>query len=886
MDLRLGLSLLLLLTYFSSIQSKNTRDGPNLRQRHAKRATLSEFLQPPAPTNFIRNHPPRNLAPPPPPPPPPPSSLRTGRYVVNPSPEDRPPRGYFSRLLGWLNPWSSGVGLEPPPQSFGRSPAYQEEGPPSKQNGPFQNEKSCNPCNEVPWIPIRGFVDGPPNFLPPNLNILRDGYYQHTPSQEVRQPDFSYSPNLYPGGVNPLPNPQIYPGVVPPLYKSQPFAPGGSYSRNKDSPENDFHHGQETENSGPSDSGGSGTNIQEIVQVQDQGIKIQDDPNQEVQVQENLNEGGQEQSQNQDIQAQTQRIQETNLNQGIQQQNQNQGIQQQNQNQGTQQQNQNQWIQMQAIQNQGIQEQNRNQGVPIQDIQSQGTQEHQNQVHQSGNQFQTQSEIVPSIGGQISSVQIHFEKSPLIDLTISSTSSPPLTYSQSVSTPSDTRKVPDSSTRSSSLIDYLVSSYDDRIPTNAATGSGSVGNETRKLGSTVAGSNGTRSTGTGSDLASKGRSEESYGHKGYNENQPFVDALMESYYNFKKEEEALNYSKASSTNSASSGSSGEDFLLATPSSRAVKRNKQVQIIIPYTAENTPSRFQSFEEDISGRALDYHLPRKVSFRNYLNHYDDNVVAQESKTVAVTSLPDISSTVLSAEKGKNNSIDVQRLQKNIDNWTIQEYSSVMRASTVLPNLTRPYLSQSKKIPNEYFTTVEPKHTSDETYDFGDYKKMSSLEISKVTQASTQKTSTTTTKTKIEPSSENPRKFIETKKNGTGSYPLAGENNVTKIFPVYLNPSTTIKDDQVYVVTPVPIGQKESKKAVNLELKKKSKKKDPEKVERAYQVLPQAVNNLAVVSTGPERVPLWGIMEHEEFAATSPDHGLPILYAGHSRVSYSRR
>lgn len=434
---------------------------------------------------------------------------------------------------------------------------YQEEGPPSIQNGPFQNEKSCNPCNEVPWIPIRGFVDGPVNRFPPNFNILRDGYYQPTPSQEVRRPDFSYPPNLYPGGVNnnPLPNPHIYPGVVPPLYKSEPFAPGGSYSRNKGLPENDFHHGQETGNSGPLDSGGSSTNIQEIVQVQGQGIKLQDDHKQEVQVQENENQGGQKQSQNQDIpeQNQAQRVQEINLNQGIQNQNQNQGVQHQNQNQ---------WNQEQTIQNQGIQ-----QGFPIKEVQSQGI---QNQVHQSGNQFQTQSEIVPSIGGQISSEKIHFEKSALIDLTISSTSSPPLTFTQSVSTPSNIRRVPDSSTRSSSLIDYLVSSYDDRIPTTAVTGTGPIGTETKTLGSA-----GTRPiASTGSDLVNQGRSEESYGPKGYNENQPFLEALMESYYNFKKEEAALNASRANATN-ASSGTSGEDFLLATPSSRAVKRNKQV-----------------------------------------------------------------------------------------------------------------------------------------------------------------------------------------------------------------------------------------------------------------------------------------------------------------------
>lgn len=41
--------------------------------------------------------------------------------------------------------------------------------------------------------------------------------------------------------------------------------------------------------------------------------------------------------------------------------------------------------------------------------------------------------------------------------------------------------------------------------------------------------------------------------------------------------------------------------------------------------------------------------------------------------------------------------------------------------------------------------------------------------------------------------------------------------------------------------------------------------ESIEKAYQVLPQAVNNLAVASTGPESVPLWGIMEHEDFASS---------------------
>ena len=70
-------------------------------------------------------------------------------------------------------------------------------------------------------------------------------------------------------------------------------------------------------------------------------------------------------------------------------------------------------------------------------------------------------------------------------------------------------------------------------------------------------------------------------------------------------------------------------------------------------------------------MDKNLPRKVPPGLQLDHFDDNVLAQESKNVLFTSLPDISSTpAASAEaKKKKNSIDVQKLQKNIDNWTIQ-------------------------------------------------------------------------------------------------------------------------------------------------------------------------------------------------------------------------
>lgn len=62
-----------------------------------------------------------------------------------------------------------------------------------------------------------------------------------------------------------------------------------------------------------------------------------------------------------------------------------------------------------------------------------------------------------------------------------------------------------------------------------------------------------------------------------------------------------------------------------------------------------------------------------------------------------------------------------------------------------------------------------------------------------------------------------------------------------------------------------RKESKKTSQTDTEITQKSDIFESIEKAYQVLPQAVNNLAVASTGPESIPLWGIMEHEEF--TSP-------------------
>lgn len=107
---------------------------------------------------------------------------------------------------------------------------------------------------------------------------------------------------------------------------------------------------------------------------------------------------------------------------------------------------------------------------------------------------------------------------------------------------------------------------------------------------------------------------------------------------------------------------------------------QVQVIIPYTSKHTPVPFQPLRDQNYGR--------KVSYGATADSARDNYVGEESRgKIKVTDLPpDFSRNLqtwpatvsaISPEEvtGKpagsqaNNSIDVHRLQKNIDNWTIQ-------------------------------------------------------------------------------------------------------------------------------------------------------------------------------------------------------------------------
>lgn len=108
---------------------------------------------------------------------------------------------------------------------------------------------------------------------------------------------------------------------------------------------------------------------------------------------------------------------------------------------------------------------------------------------------------------------------------------------------------------------------------------------------------------------------------------------------------------------------------------------QVQVIIPYTSEYTPIPFQQSYGDWSiktnfNRTQSRKIPQsdddnymQQEYRNEIrvvNHFQSQFNFNNSNKLNMQSLrsEDSRSTTRA-----NTSIDVHRLQKNIDNWTIQ-------------------------------------------------------------------------------------------------------------------------------------------------------------------------------------------------------------------------
>lgn len=93
--------------------------------------------------------------------------------------------------------------------------------------------KQCNPCNKVPWIPMqsRGHSDNYPlppppaqfsnSYLPPNNQASHD--VQFAASHEIRTPEISQVPVDQNPFNNPLLNPQLYSAPMFPPYETKSF---------------------------------------------------------------------------------------------------------------------------------------------------------------------------------------------------------------------------------------------------------------------------------------------------------------------------------------------------------------------------------------------------------------------------------------------------------------------------------------------------------------------------------------------------------------------------------------------------------------------------------------------------------------------------------------
>uniref|UniRef100_A0A1L8E3N0 Putative proteoglycan 4 n=1 Tax=Nyssomyia neivai TaxID=330878 RepID=A0A1L8E3N0_9DIPT len=147
-----------------------------------------------------------------------------------------------------------------------------------------------------------------------------------------------------------------------------------------------------------------------------------------------------------------------------------------------------------------------------------------------------------------------------------------------------------------------------------------------------------------------------------------------------------------------------------------KRPKQIQIIIPYTSYNHPQPFKPADELREG---EIQLPPLREFSKWSNAHNGQEyhIEEESQYITATQTPSTHKTtrflnkiirptinireLLRNEKDVSQisplPFDIVTLQKNIDDWTEQEFASEPhKASTIS------LLAPAKKIPDEYLTT----------------------------------------------------------------------------------------------------------------------------------------------------------------------------------------
>ncbi|XP_043667370.1 uncharacterized protein LOC122628795 isoform X1 [Vespula pensylvanica] len=853
-----------------------------------------------------------------------------------------------------------------PPPVFDRPPLPQPPSPADIYNNlnPQAKNKNCNPCNKVPWLPMNhGGAYLPPSNQDGHIGVVGGEYLPPSnhglvaaASQEVKIPDFFYAPPLQNGEIppiGPLPNPHLYPGPMPPLFKAEIF----DYPSQSNYPTkgNLLHHevpistvietspslplgtsNDQTNNSGDRNLGipQEGQTIFESHQVSGSRLSHNEFGNQGyggVQI-DSFSSASHENQQGSvvhpnfnkenDATSIKQNFDESKINQFTEP---NTSGNFEHTSFGNNQ---------QFVDSSGLDFQRTDQTVLPSVI--------GNDHYAFGNAGSGQQTYNGDISSSIGTVKdshasgtnvenpIYFEESPLTDLTKTSESR---TDSPSISSSPATFIDLDGEQKSKATLDY-----------ESRSNSFQVQQEINRLGSLGGSNDSFLNYSTESNVIKDLFGIDKINEQTWRNTKPttltagglqnfdtlFVapqgqltdswSVVLSTTMRTTQDETLLdNLGKNKDTNR-------EDHSLQQYGG---KRNKQVQVIIPYTSQYTPLPFHSSYDDKDN--VKVNQQRTVSFVDVSNR--DNYVSQESRSESkVISLPEtvtvssnlnilddhttkVATTTTEAvfnisTKKVNNSIDVHRLQKNIDNWTIQEYSRGTTFSTILPS-SRPYLQPSKKIPNEYFTTTESGVHVDDLNDhegnvrsfalagfsFNDIEDEgpNSFEESRIQAIHVENP---TTKTEFNTSNVNENKSNATTKKQESSW---------KSFPVSIS---TVDKERVYVVTPQTTttvaterreeenksSTKSSKKGSVVYSKSIENKQDEfEKIERAYQVLPQAVNNLAVASTGPETLPLWGIMEHEEFASlgqnedeNNDDESIvaPILYAGHSKVSRARR
>ncbi|KAF7991805.1 hypothetical protein HCN44_010606 [Aphidius gifuensis] len=404
--------------------------------------------------------------------------------------------------------------------------------------------------------------------------------------------------------------------------------------------------------------------------------------------------------------------------------------------------------------------------------------------------------------------------------------------------------------------------------------------------------------------------------------QPLRDAIYESYLEFlKRNDNSTTKEKPKSLFNNNNGGSTLKVMNAFPDKihdsysidddndyptsrrQTPKRNKLFQIIIPYTSQYKPSPFKlphdflnqqdshSDETAISPTIL---TSSKEFNTNYENQLSKNLESMEKL---------LNSTVRIA-KPANTSIDHVKLQKNIDNWTILEYST-----TKLPGSFSPQLTQSKSIPDEYLTTTEPTTSTENTYDDDDddFSEFFENDLEHVGSSSS------VTNIKYSPfKTERPSTYnIEKTSNKESSINMNDQSS--KQLSVSM---ASLNNERVYVVTPQTFTSHSNNNNNNNNNNSNNKSDNNNNsynnnennhsgirriikndminstelnsIEKAYQVLPEAVNNLEVASTGPAQNGLWGIMEHDQYASVinNSTSKIPVLHSGHSKVSRGRQ